>query len=156
MICTRGWGYSWWWRNKHWNISMQRNAGCFKTVNKEIMKQKTPLTDNPSSMFVILPIKYDVVIWTAEEFEREVAGWWKSFIFCVLAFLTASWKHSCGRFRSLRPVASIWLPDAQHWEHPQEDVHPAHHRLLHRGQGGEEQVIQCLVWRNRGLWLNWQ
>ena len=53
---------------------MKRNAGCFKTVNKEIIKQKTLLTDNPSSMLVILPIKYDVVIWTAEEFEREVAG----------------------------------------------------------------------------------
>jgi hypothetical protein len=46
---------------------MQRKC---KPVNKEIMKQKTLLTDNPSSMLVILPIKYDV-IWTAEEFERE-------------------------------------------------------------------------------------
>jgi hypothetical protein len=40
-------------------LRCKENAGGFKPVIKEIMKQKTLLTDNPSSMFVILPFKYD-------------------------------------------------------------------------------------------------
>jgi hypothetical protein len=90
MICRRGWGYSW--ILKYLNVEKcGRFQGNHEAKNSSLT---TPVACSWSS-----PIKYDVMN--------------ESFILSVLTFLTFSWKRSCGR-----SVASIWLPDAQHWEHP--------------------------------------